>query len=162
MALRRNVLLWIGCLSAACGCGQRQVDPVVAERAEVAFQRLGGVIVRDNDAPGRPVVRVDLGRTVNRRCGAVTDADLRYLDGLESLEALGLAGTRVTDAGLAHLHGLTRLRWLDLDDTIVTDAGLGQLYNLAQLEAVYLQGTAVTEAGVAALRRARPAARVEH
>jgi hypothetical protein len=30
------------------------------------------------------------------------------------------------------------------------------------LEAVYLHGTAVTEAGVAALRRARPAARVEH
>jgi hypothetical protein len=138
------------------------VDPAVADRAEAVFRRLGGVVVRDEDAPGRPVVRVDLGRTVNRRCEAVTDADLRSLDGLETLEALGLAGTRITDAGLAHLHGLTRLRWLDLDETAVTDAGLGRLHDLAQLEAVYLHGTSVTDAGVAALRRARPATRVEY
>jgi hypothetical protein len=119
------------------------------------------VVVRNDEAPGWPIVRVDLGRGVNRRCDAVTDAELRFLEGLDTLEALGLAGTRITDAGLGHVGGLTRLRWLDLDDTAVTDTGLGQLHDLALLEVVYLHGTAVTEAGVAAYRRARPEVHIE-
>jgi hypothetical protein len=161
MPFRSTALLVITCLPAASGCGERRADPAVANRAEAAFQRLGGVVVRNDDVPGRPVVRVDLGRGVNRRCETVRDEDLRSLDGLETLEALGLAGTRVTDAGLGHLRGLKRLRWLDLDDTAVTDTGLGQLHDLEHLEVVYLHGTAVTDAGVAALRRARPGARAE-
>jgi hypothetical protein len=120
------------------------------------------VVVRDEDAPGRPVVRVDLGQGVNRRCGTVTDADLQFLDGLETLEALGLAGTGITDAGVGHVRGLKRLRWLDLDDTAVTDTGLGQLHELAHLEAIYLHSTAVSEAGVAAFQQTRPAVRIEH
>jgi hypothetical protein len=162
MLLRRSAVLMIGCVLTTSGCGGRRPDPAVADRAEAALRRLGAVVVRDDDAPGRPVVRVDLGRAVNRRCEAVTDADLRSLDDLETLEALGLAGTRITDAGLEHVRGLRRLRWLDLEDTAVTDNGLSQLHELARLEAVYLRGTTVTEEGLTGFGRARPEARVEH
>jgi hypothetical protein len=153
--------LLIGCLLAASGCGERRPDPAIAEGAESAVRRLGGVVVRNEDAPGRPVIRVDMGRAVNRRAGEVTDQDLGFLDGAETLEAVGLAGTGVTDAGLSHLRGLKHLRWLILEDTAVTDAGLAQLHELANLEIVYLHGTAVTEVGMADFRRARPETRVE-
>jgi len=90
MPSRRTVLLLIGCLLTTSGCGKQRADPAVADRAEAAFRKLGGVVVRDEDAPGRPVVRVDLGQGVNRRCRTVTDADLRFLDGLETLEEVGI------------------------------------------------------------------------
>jgi hypothetical protein len=162
MPSRTIALLLIGCLLTTSGCGERRPDPAIADRAEAAFRKLGGVVVRDDDAPGRPLVRVDLGQGVNRRCRTVTDADLRFLDGLETLEALGLAGTGVTDAGLGHVRGLKRLRWLDLDDTAVTDTGLGQLHELAKLEGMHLHRTEVSEVGVAAFQQTRPAVRLEH
>ncbi len=54
----------------------------------------------------------------------MTDAGLKELAGLKSLQTLDLRNTQVTDAGLKELAGLKSLQKLDLDSTQVTDAGL--------------------------------------
>jgi hypothetical protein len=54
----------------------------------------------------------------------VTDAGLKELGGLQSLQSLDLSSTKVTDAGLMQLKGLKRLRSLYLSKTKVTDAGI--------------------------------------
>ena len=54
----------------------------------------------------------------------MTDAGLKELAGLKSLQALNLGDTQVTDAGLKELAGLKSLQLLDLDDTKVTEAGV--------------------------------------
>ena len=63
----------------------------------------------------------------------MTDAGLKELAGLKSLQALYLAGTRVTDAGLKEVAGLKSLQTLDVRRTKVTDAGLKELAGLNSL-----------------------------
>ena len=59
--------------------------------------------------------------------GNVTDDDLRHVEGLTTVEWLGLATCRgVSDDGLAHLKALP-LRRIDLFDTRVTPAGVASL-----------------------------------
>ena len=103
---------------------------------------------------------------------AVTDADVRALQGLPKLQSLGLmgapisdealevmktlpalrilniSGTKVTDAGLVHLQGITALEYLGLKGTAVTDAGLAQLKSLTHLNNLVLADTQVTDAGL--------------
>ncbi len=81
-----------------------------------------GVLVKLPD-PGAP-----FGLCLNLT--KVTDAGLKELAGLKSLQALYLAGTQVTDAGLKELAGLKSLQILDLRGTKVTDAGLKELAGL--------------------------------
>ena len=78
----------------------------------------------------------------------VTDAELKELAGLKSLQALNLGWTKVTDAGLKELAGLKSLQALDLVHTQVTDAGLKELAGLKSLQALNLYGTQVTDAGL--------------
>src|SRR5262245_37392912 len=85
------------------------------------IQKLGGQVVRDDKLPGKPVVDVDLDTT------KVTDAGLRELKELKSLQLLNLSGTKVTDAGLKELKELKSLRSLYLRHTKVTDAGVKEL-----------------------------------
>ena len=47
----------------------------------------------------------------------MTDAGLKELAGLKSLQTLNLSNTKVTDAGLKELAGLKSLQALDLNDT---------------------------------------------
>ena len=86
----------------------------------------------------------------------VTDAGLKELAGLKGLQGLGLAGTKVTDAGLKELAGLKRLRSLGLSRTKVTDAGLKELAGLKRLQILRLSGTKVTDAGVKEFLKALP------
>src|SRR5947209_16260330 len=71
--------------------------------AVAAIKQLGGKLERDRDAPGKPVVGVNLNKT------------------------------KVTDEGLANLEPLTELQELYLNDTAITDAGLMHLKRLKQL-----------------------------
>jgi hypothetical protein len=82
----------------------------------------------------------------------VTDGELVHLAGLDSLEQLSLAQTRVGDAGLAHLEGLSCLNYLCLRATRVTDAGLESLKGLTNLETLDLSFTHVTGPGLAHLK----------
>ncbi len=122
-----------------------------AEDKAVAFvEKLGGKVTRDEKAPGKPVVGVDLGGT------AVTDAGLKELAPLKSLTTLELSVTQVTDAGLKELAPLKNLTTLNLSETKVTDAGLKELAPLKNLTKLFLARTKVTDAGVAELQKALP------
>src|SRR5262249_49959431 len=77
-----------------------------------------------------------------------TDAPLKELAGLKTLQALALYGPWVTDASLKELAGLRNLHALDLGATQVTDAGLKELAALRSLQALYLDSSRVTGAGL--------------
>jgi Leucine-rich repeat (LRR) protein len=115
-----------------------------AEDAEI--QKIGGKVERDDKAPEKPVVRVNLSIT---KAG---DADLAHVKGLDKLKVLGLNNTPITDAGLEHLKGLSSLEKLYLVDTKVGDAGLEHLKGLANLKVLSLVGTQVTDAGLEHLK----------
>src|SRR5215471_16010582 len=77
----------------------------VAGRADEAaalkmIEKLGGRVTRDAKIAGKPVVRVNL------PLSKVTDADLKELKELKSLQYLSLSFTKVTDAGLKELKEL--------------------------------------------------------
>ena len=158
---------------------------------EAAIEAAGGTIKRD----GSRVVGVGLGKAIKLDTvvpllsqlpdleelslgnPALTEADVRSIQGLPKLRDLGLMGapvgdevlavmktlpslrnlniigTKITDAGLAHLQGLKNLEWIGLKDTAITDAGLAQLTSLTGLEAINLANTNVTDAGLAQLGR---------
>src|SRR5215207_3714437 len=63
------------------------------DKAAAVVQKLGGVVIRDDRAPGKPVVMVNLGSA------KISDVGLKELAPLKSLTKLILASTPVTDAG---------------------------------------------------------------
>ena len=66
-----------------------------------------------------------------------------------TLTALGLSGCRqVTDAGVRHLAGVPSLQHLDLTGTSVTDDGLQVLRHLPALRTLSLAGNRATEEGI--------------
>jgi internalin A len=119
-----------------------EVQTVTEAQAIKAIEKFGGKVVRDDNAPDRPVVEVDLWHT------EFTDAGLKRLAPLKRLQTLNLAGTQVTDAGLKELASLSMLQELWLGDTAVTDAGLKELAALKRLRQLWLGGTAVTDSSL--------------
>jgi len=147
---RRKTIAAIAVLTLA---GSLLVVVVTALRAGEAenqavqtVEGLGGEIRRDNSLvgklTGKPVLGVKLGTS------GATDADLKKLTALKSLEWLDLSSTQVTDAGLMELAALDFLRTLELGRTQVTDAGLKELAGLKSLRILLLDSTKVTDAGL--------------
>src|SRR5262245_65130401 len=120
--MRRSVWAVTVLLTAAVGIRADE------EAAVKAVEKLGGKVRRDDKAPGKPVVAVDLRSTLT------TDADLKVLKECKHLQVLDLGVTQVTDAGLKELKELRQLQELDLTFTKVTDAGLKELKELRQLQ----------------------------
>jgi internalin A len=98
----------------------------------------GGMLAR------LPVPAAPFGLELNQ----VTDAGLKELARLKSLQALSLGGPKVTDAGLKELARLKSLQKLELSHTGVTDAGLKHLAALKSLRELDLSLTKVTHAGL--------------
>jgi len=118
-----------------------------AEDKAIAFvESLKGKIKRDNNRPGKPVVRVSLYH--NKQ---VTDADLKELAAFKDLSSLDLAHTKITDEGIKHLAALKNLAILDLHDTKITDAGLKDLAALKSLTDLDLEETKITDTGIKVL-----------
>jgi hypothetical protein len=117
------------------------------DAAVAAIKELGGKVTFDEKNPGKPVIGVDLGRSIS-----ATDAGLVHLKDLTNLQSLNLGNTKVTDAGLEHLKGMTNLRELHLYDTQVSDAGLASLKGLTGLQKLGFAGTKVTDAGLVHLK----------
>ncbi len=148
-----------------------------AEIAEI--QKLGGKVERDDKAPEKPVVRVNLSITkagdadlahlkgldqlkdLRLNNTPITDAGLEHLKGLSSLEKLYLVDTKVGDAGLEHLKGLANLKILSLAGTQVSDAGLEHLKGLSNLKELFVAGTKVSEEGAKKLHEALPMVKIE-
>jgi penicillin V acylase-like amidase (Ntn superfamily) len=83
---------------------------------------------------------------------ALTDADVRAIEGLPKLHSLGFMGAPIGDAALPVLKTLPALRVLNLSATKVTDDGLAQLKDFSALEYLGLKGTGLTDAGLVHLR----------
>src|SRR5262245_45691854 len=97
------------------------------EKAVQALKELEGRIVRDEKAPGKPVIEVLI-------LDEATDENVKHLANFKELQKLGLLFSRdLTDTGLQHLAKLTKLQELSLQSTGLTDAGLKHLAKLKQL-----------------------------
>ena len=149
-------------------------------KAEKTIEALGGEVARNPSVPGKPIISVYLRNTqvtdarLKELAGLqslqtlyldgtnVTDTGLKELAGLKSLQHLNLAGTKVTDAGLKELAGLKSLQGLSLQTTLVTDVGLKELAGLKSVQLLNLDGTKVTDAGVEELRKALPSCTIIH
>jgi hypothetical protein len=121
-----------------------EVERARAE-AVAAIRKLGGSLVIDEAAPGRPVTRIDLHDT------AATDELLEKLVVFPELRELDLRKTAVGDRGAAHLARLAGLRSLNLFRTTIGDATLERLRGLRELDTLLVGGTRITDAGLAHL-----------
>jgi hypothetical protein len=83
---------------------------------------------------------------------AITDADLRHLNGLTELEDLRLYHVEVTDAGLEHLKGLTKLKHLQLAGLKATDSTAEYLKGLSNLQELELDRLQMTDAAMEQLK----------
>ena len=117
--MMRQMALLLSLAVGLAGYGQEPADQ--EEKAVNAILQLGGRVTRDENLPGRPVVKVDLGLP------RITDAGLKDLKELKGLRELWLDSTKITDAGLKELKELKELERLELSSTKVTDAGLKEL-----------------------------------
>jgi hypothetical protein len=98
--------------------------------------------------PGGPARTLPWLNLVNR---PITDAGLRELAGVGSLEKPYLGKSGVTDEGLKVLATLPALQTLRLNDTRATNAGLTELARVPTLREVALEDTRVSGAGLKAL-----------
>ena len=88
---------------------------------------------------------------LNLHDARVTDAGLRSVGKLRSLETLWIQFLDISDAGIAELKGLPRLKKLLLHGARLTDDGLDHVAGLKRLEVLDIGGTEVTDAGLAKL-----------
>jgi internalin A len=97
---------------------------------------VGGKLKRDDKAPGKPVIEVDL--NFNKK---VTNDGLKNLAGLKSAKSLSLFfNEQITDTGMKHVKELPALEALTLSNTLVADAGIAELKGLKNLKALHLAG----------------------
>ncbi len=115
--------------------------------AVAAIEKLGGKVEVDREAPGKPVIVVNLSQT------KITDDAIEHLKSLADLQELYLNDTGITDAGVARLAGLKRLVFLQMGRTKITDKGLARLEGLSQLRELLLDSTAISDAGLAYVKR---------
>jgi len=75
---------------------------------------------------------------LGRLTSGITNASLRHLGKLTSLEELYICGDRIGDAGLVHLRGLPRLQYLLLCGSNFTDGGLIHVKEIPSLRILSL------------------------
>ncbi|EPS60572.1 hypothetical protein M569_14231, partial [Genlisea aurea] len=85
------------------------------------------------------------------RCSKITDAGIKHLLSIPTIEKLCISGTSVTAAGVSALSSLTNLQFLDLGGLPVTDMTLSSFQALTKLQHMDLWGTQVSNVGVAHL-----------
>ncbi len=77
-----------------------------------------------------------------------TDAVLKSIANLTTLEFLGLNATKITDAGLQHIAGLTNLTELSLGNIKISGSGLQHLVKLENLTDLRLDGSFAHDVGL--------------
>lgn len=137
------------------------LDPGVVNDATLQLLRkhdLIHVLARETRRPGRPVKTLPFLDLANK---AITDAGIKALNGINSIEQLYLGGTQITDAGLKEIAAIPTLHTLRLDGTAVTDAGLADLAKFPALAELTLRRTRITDAGLKALAGNKTIKRIE-
>jgi hypothetical protein len=111
---------------------------------------IGGMISRDDKAPGKPVIEVVL-LTGNKK---ITNEGLKELKAFKNLKWLGVFGCeQISDEGMRHVKEVVSLERLALDHTSVTDAGFAELKDLKKLKSLSLTGSnKVTDKGTETIK----------
>jgi RNA polymerase sigma factor (sigma-70 family) len=92
-----------------------------------------------------PLISLEILYLVETNIG---DAGLKELAPLKKLSSLGLDGTRVTDQGLKELARFPNLTHLRLGSPTITDRGLKEIASLTNLQELYLAQANIGDAGV--------------
>jgi hypothetical protein len=95
---------WHWLLGLALLCGEAARADEAEDKAVAFFQKIAKVI-RDEKAPGQPVVGVYLLEGLS----PVTNQTLKELAPFKNLENLSLFNTKVSDAGMKELVGFKKL-----------------------------------------------------
>ncbi len=85
-----------------------------------AVMSMGGEVTLDARQPGTPVVSARF-HFLNR--SVITDAGLRELKELKSLQSLEFIGTGITDSQLKELKAISSLKSLRIQESRISDAG---------------------------------------
>src|SRR5262245_32665148 len=116
------------------------------EQVADVIQKLGGLVDRRAEIPGRPICAINL------KNPEVTDAQLKGLvkdfGRLKALDSLFLVSVKVTDEGLKELAALKDLKDLTIAFHEVTDEGLKELKTLKSLRRLSIQCRQITDGGV--------------
>ncbi|VAH82079.1 unnamed protein product [Triticum turgidum subsp. durum] len=103
---------------------------------------------------GRPLR--DLGTVLKEldlsRCSRITDAGIKHIVSIDSLEKLHLSETGLTDNGVMLISALKGLNLLDLGGIHMTDKALRSLQVLTQLEHLDIWGSEITDEGASILK----------
>lgn len=95
------------------------------------------------------VAKIESLQNLDLRGCAVGDAGIAHLGGLKQLNAIKFSGkdaaTQVTDAAMKTLAGIKTLEEIALDFLPITDRGVAALGGLPKLSDLYLAGTQVTD-----------------
>ncbi|XP_020165607.1 uncharacterized protein [Aegilops tauschii subsp. strangulata] len=86
------------------------------------------------------------------RCSRITDAGIKHIVSIDSLEKLHLSETGLTDNGVMLISALKRLNLLDLGGIHMTDKALRSLQVLTQLEHLDIWGSEITDEGASVLK----------
>jgi len=117
-----------------------QADDAV-NKAIALIEERGGKLSRDEKAPGKPVIHVDLIEA------HAADADLKIIVSLNRLQRLSIAGP-ITDVGLKELVFLKELRELELHSKLITEQGLKVFSALPLLDRLSLPSVPISAAGL--------------
>lgn len=123
-----------------------EVATLQESEAIEALKELGAFL--EYGETGRVTVVSLAGPGPRRAVSRGTDAAVRLLADLPTLETVHLDNSNITDAGLMPLSALAKLRSLSLNLTGVTDAGLAHLKDLKSLERLHIYQTRVTDEGL--------------
>ncbi len=115
---------------------------------KLRYLRLGGDYVDDETLEIVGLRANELEDLYLAGCRKISDAGLKRIANLQTLQVLSLDGTSITDEGMENLKLLTRLRWLDLSDTSVTDRSLAIVGGMPRIRFLSLMNTNVTESGL--------------
>ncbi|VAH65956.1 unnamed protein product [Triticum turgidum subsp. durum] len=86
------------------------------------------------------------------RCSRITDAGIKHIVSIDSLEKLHLSETGLTDNGVMLISALKGLNLLDLGGIHMTDKALRSLQVLTQLEHLDIWGSEITDEGASVLK----------
>ncbi|KAJ3701133.1 hypothetical protein LUZ61_004838 [Rhynchospora tenuis] len=99
-----------------------------------------------------PLAGIDVLKELDlSRCEKFTDAGVKHIITIQSLEKLHLCQTGVTASGARLLSSLSNLTLLDLGGICVTDEALSSLQVLTKLEYLDLWGSQISDAGATIL-----------
>jgi hypothetical protein len=123
------------------------------------FMRPVGLVFREGTITDDGLRHVGLFRdlkAIHLDDRGISDAGVKHLASMETVERLFLSRNFVTDEGLLHLAGLKNLHQLHLDSNQISDAGLEYLSRMDNLKTLCIRGNLVTKDGVTRLQRTRP------